>query len=168
MSKPYRLTIPRFLVSHGLRQPEVAALCHTPGYAKCPAGILHSFQPCGGKRWMLHWCFVLELHRFTSCIPTRNNDDRAANENQGSRGRFPPSSANMKNHKTGFGRNHRVLETTPVGCFHRWVSFKQLSPLMRRYNYFIFKLRRKKSLNCWIASGPQELGLLSRHYKGHG
>lgn len=48
---------------------------------------------------MLHWCFVLELRRFTGCVL-----DSAANENQRSRGRFPLSSANTKNHKTGFGK----------------------------------------------------------------
>jgi len=118
VSKTHHLTVPKFSVSRGLSLPEA------------PAGIPRSPQPCGGRRWTPHGCFVLELHRFTSRIPTRNNHDRAANENQRSRGRFPLSSANTKNHETGFGKNHRVSETMRVSCFHRWVSFKQISPVM--------------------------------------
>lgn len=48
---------------------------------------------------MLQWCFVSELH-----IPTRDNRDSAANENQGSRGRTPSPQPTWKNHETGFGK----------------------------------------------------------------
>lgn len=99
---------------------------------------------------MLRQRFALEPRRLARRVPTRrDHDSAAANENRRSRGRFPFPSASTKNHKTGFGRNRRVLK--PCAFVVSTDEFRLSSFLQsrgRKTLFFFLISEGIKFLNC--------------------